>query len=318
MPFFYPGRWDLWWRLTLVALVFTILIWESSRWMIVFARKRWPGLHGTLYRVSFTTTMGAVWALAGHICLLAFIEWWGILPFPTFTFTGVRNNFLTGLIFWIIFNSIYEAIYFSKNYRQELLRAEKLKKLHAQQQLESLKSRVNPHFLFNSLTTLSALIGEDTRRAARFVDELSKVYRYLLRAGRESVVSLEEELQFAESYVFLLQNRFEKGAFSVRTDALNGAAARDYDQPTRFLPVLSLQNILDYLVRTQNLPLHIELKTEEDALQIMCLNRPKKLVVDAADSDWGQLMARGATRTIREGRLLLRILLIPNPPASYE
>jgi Histidine kinase len=318
MPFFYPGRWDLWWRLTLVSIVFTILIWESSRWMIVYARRRWPGLDGTFRRVAFTMTTGAGWALLGHICLLAVVEWWGIMPFPVFTLEGIRNNFVTGLMVWMIFNAVYEAIYFSQNYRYELLRAEKLKKLNAQQQLERLKTRVNPHFLFNSLTTLSALIGEDPRRAERFLDELSKVYRYLLRTGRQSAASLPEELHFAESYAFLLQNRFENGAFSIQTTALNSIVAPQDEQQTHFLPILSLQNALDFLVRTQNMPLHIDLRADADALQLICPNRPKTLAFDAADGDWAPLNARGATRTVQDGHLSIRIPFTDKPPASYE
>ena len=59
--------------------------------------------------------------------------------------------------------------------------AENLKKENLQSQLEGLKGQVNPHFLFNSLNSLSSLISEDPEKAEKFLDEMSKVYRYLLR-----------------------------------------------------------------------------------------------------------------------------------------
>jgi len=86
-------------------------------------------------------------------------------------------------------------------YKLAIQKAELLKRQQAQKKLDALKSRVNPHFLFNSLTTPSALISEDTRLAEQFVDELSKVYRYLQRAGRQPEASLNDEPQFAKSYV---------------------------------------------------------------------------------------------------------------------
>lgn len=128
----------------------------------------------------------------------------------------MADQFCLDPVFWLSLSSIYEAIYFFDQYKIARQKAEQLQTNQAQQKLDALKSRVNPHFLFNSLTTLSALIGEDPRRAEQFVDELSKVYRYLLRAGRQPLATLAEELQFAQSYSFLLKNRFEAGAFTVQ------------------------------------------------------------------------------------------------------
>ena len=78
-------------------------------------------------------------------------------------------------------------------------------------QLRSLQSQVNPHFLFNSLNTLSALIDESPRQAGEFVDELSSVYRYLLRANDNSLTTLRDELDFIRSYYHLLQTRHGTG-----------------------------------------------------------------------------------------------------------
>ncbi len=177
----------------------------------------------------------------------SFFEWW-LLNMPNILF------------FVLLLSSVYEAIYFLSQYKMAIQKAEQLKKQQAQQKLDALKTRVNPHFLFNSLTTLSALIGEDAPRAEQFVDELSKVYRYLLRAGRQPTATLGEELQFAESYAFLLKNRFEAGAFSLSiSQAVIYKSPPDskaaLDQP---IPALTFQNALEYLVRTQNAPLHIQ------------------------------------------------------------
>ncbi|MDX1913878.1 MAG: histidine kinase, partial [Saprospiraceae bacterium] len=217
-------------------------------------------------------------------------------------------SFSGPLFFVLLNNSVYEAMYFFGQYKSLIQIAEQLKKQQARKQLDALKSRVNPHFLFNSLTTLSALIAEDAPRAERFVDELSKVYRYLLRAGREEKVTLIEELQFADSYVFLLQNRFEDGAFSLDKSGIDGIP---FPGKEKCLPVLSFQNALDFLVRTQHVPLHIRLSVHENELIFQCRHQPKSLAFDAAGNDWLPLQNQGASRLESTGNLLISIPLVP-------
>ena len=77
-------------------------------------------------------------------------------------------------------------------------------------QFETLKSQINPHFLFNSLNVLSSLIYIDKDKASKFVRQLSKVYRYILDSKDRELITLEDELPFIESYIFLLKTRFDK------------------------------------------------------------------------------------------------------------
>ena len=97
-------------------------------------------------------------------------------------------------------------------YNQELstakLESETLKKETSEAQYEALRKQINPHFLFNSFNVLSSVIETDQKLAVHFVEQLSKVYRYLLKTQDLKVVPLEEELDFIESYIFLLRIRF--------------------------------------------------------------------------------------------------------------
>ena len=84
---------------------------------------------------------------------------------------------------------------------------------------ESLKSQLDPHFLFNSLNVLTALIGENTSKAEDFTTKLSKVYRYVLEQKNKDLIPLEVELKFAETYMDLIRMRFEDGmSFEVIND----------------------------------------------------------------------------------------------------
>ncbi|CCH02744.1 Sensor protein lytS [Fibrella aestuarina BUZ 2] len=98
--------------------------------------------------------------------------------------------------------------------RQQLqadLALQKLRQQHTEAQMRALQSQVNPHFLFNALNTLSALIDENPRQATDYVDELSTVYRYLLRAADQELAPLSTELDFIQSYFHLLKTRFGNG-----------------------------------------------------------------------------------------------------------
>ena len=114
---------------------------------------------------------------------------------------------------------------------------ELLQQLTLQNEFESLKSQVNPHFLFNCFNTLSSLISEDPGQAVKFLDELSKVYRYLLRSNEEGLTTLKSELQFIRSYFQLLKSRYGNAVeMDIEVD-------RKYEN--YLLPSLSLQLLVE-------------------------------------------------------------------------
>ena len=97
---------------------------------------------------------------------------------------------------------------FLKSWKLAEIEAEKAKQESIRANYESLKNQVNPHFLFNSLNALTSLVYEDQDKAAKFIKQLSEVYRYVLDSRNKEVVSLDEELRFLDSSLFLQQIRF--------------------------------------------------------------------------------------------------------------
>jgi two-component system LytT family sensor kinase len=311
MPIYFPGRYDLLWKYFVLSLVYTWLLWEVARWWMIRIRKQYPRLEQTSRRILIMLAVFTLVVGVGQVLITGLIVFWH-LESPSWI-SAERTwlvNFGSSLFFVALVAGIYEARYFFSQYRLALQRNEHLKTLQTQQKLDALKSRVNPHFLFNALTTLSALIGEDPARAEQFVDELSRVYRYLLRAGRQSEVTLMEELQFVESYAFLIKNRFSEQAFSLKAPKLEPHLSG------YLLPALTLQNAVDYLLRTQNTPLHITLEHQAKQLLVKCPNQPKVRSVEVVDHDWRQLSAQGVTLHQDEQFLYLNIPLhVQNPPA---
>jgi acyl-CoA thioesterase FadM len=155
-----------------------------------------------------------------------------------------------------------------KHHRDQLeaeLALQRLEQEKTEVHIRALQAQVNPHFLFNSLNSLSALIDDDTRQASIFLDELSAVYRYLLRANDQVLTPLATELAFIRSYSHLLQTR-HGNALRVRWQV-------DHPLLNRQLPPLTLQllveNAVKHNVALPDQPLTIAITTDEhDRLQV--------------------------------------------------
>ena len=108
-----------------------------------------------------------------------------------------------------LFLNCINAIYFYMDrLKRSELKAEQLEKVSIEAQFEALRTQINPHFLFNCLNALSTLVYKDSEISAKFIAQLSNVYRYLLYNQEKKIVSLTEELEFLDSYLFLLQIRY--------------------------------------------------------------------------------------------------------------
>jgi two-component system LytT family sensor kinase len=162
-----------------------------------------------------------------------------------------------GVATTMIATSMWEAIYIITQWKESLTEKEKMQQLTIQNEFETLKSQVNPHFLFNCFNTLSSLICEDRKQAEVFLDELSKVYRYLLRNNEDGLTTLQREIRFIESYYRLLKTRHgEAVQLKIEVD-------KKYDY--YLLPSLSLQMLVENAVKhnvlSKNKPLLIDIFT---------------------------------------------------------
>lgn len=189
--------------------------------------------------------------------------------------------------FWILVVAAFAGVtlvYFRNRQRQKQQlvalqgKAQLLEKEKAVVQYESLKQQLNPHFLFNSLTSLSSLISIDPKAAAGFLDSLSKTYRYILKSSEREVVPLAEELKFGESFVKLQQTRFGAGLqVNFKVD--------EADFHRKIVPV-TLQNLIENAIKhniiDEEEPLVIDVAVEESYL-IVSNNLQKKKFVETSN-----------------------------------
>ncbi|GAB3993815.1 hypothetical protein GCM10028807_30020 [Spirosoma daeguense] len=242
-----------------LSIIECILVWELGRLGIVLARRTYPRLNQTtpriLYQVAWLVVTVTIQRLA-ITYLYDKTEFWGYsLPERSYWL-----SVLIPFVFLVPVVAIYEGRYLYRQWWATYYEAERLKQENLQSQLNSLKAQINPHFLFNSLSTLSSLVTEDPPRAEAFIDELASVYRYVLQTNNQPLTTLATELQFIEAYFHLLQTRFGKGI------TLDVAVDEEY---TAFLlPPLTLQLLVENAVKHNTVlpsrPLQIRIFTEHN------------------------------------------------------
>jgi two-component system, LytTR family, sensor kinase len=278
--------------LTLIAFVQAFLIHYLLGHLCFFWRRQFPAIHQSIKRY--------VISLASYIVvtfsIISFFLWlYSKYNFLGFVFSSRFFFIAFGITVFsnIIMGSVYEFYYTLQKWKDGIEQKEQLDKLKLQSELDILKSQVNPHFLFNSLNSLSSLIGENPQQAELFVDELSKVYRYLLRNNEEVLTGLDNELNFIRSYAHLLKTRYGNSIEVI------------IDVPVSFyecqLPPLTLQLLVENAVKhntvLKNDPLKIEIHTKENKWLVVKNNLKKK--INRVDS------SKVGLKNIREKYLLL-------------
>ena len=177
-----------------------------------------------------------------------------------------------GAVCNLLATSFNEGAAFYEKWREVVDESEQLKKENLQSQLEGLKGQVNPHFLFNSLNSLSSLIGDDPEKAEKFLDEMSKVYRYLLRTNEDGLTSLDSEMQFINSYFHLLKTRYGD---SLALDTRISDKYRNYQIPPLTLQML-VENAVKHNVILKDSPLHIMIMTTNSGKLVVSNNLQRK------------------------------------------
>jgi len=180
--------------------------------------------------------------------------------FVTFKFDGYMEVVIPALAITLLISFFLHGRQFLLNWKQSELNAQSLEKERVRAQYDSLKSQVNPHFLFNSLNALTNLVYEDQDKAVKFIKQLSEVYRYVLDSKDKEIVPLSDELKFLESYLFLQGIRFGE---KLRAEiSLNGKSS--------FVAPMALQMLVENAIKHNEIsldnPLTIRVFSDGDFL----------------------------------------------------
>lgn len=164
------------------------------------------------------------------------------------------------------------AVFLLNRWRTSLAEMEKYKKENAEYRFETLRTQVNPHFLFNSLNTLSSLVYQDREKAAGFIRDLSDVYRYVLENRNRETIELNHEISFIRSFVYLYQLRFDT---KLNVDINISEALLDKLVAPMTLQLL-VENAVKHNVISTNKPLSISITTDENGYLVVENNLQKK------------------------------------------
>ncbi|MFI1745714.1 2TM domain-containing protein [Thalassobellus sediminis] len=197
-------------------------------------------------------------------------------------------NYQFGVWITLTIVIVFHIIYFYNKYQQNKIKEQKVIAGTANAKFDALKNQLDPHFLFNSLNVLTSLIEENPDNAQRFTTSLSKVYRYVLEQKSKELVTVDEELQFAKTYMSLLKMRFEDSiVFTMPERASN---------PESKVVPLSLQLLLENAVKhnivTANSPLHIKIYEDDGSLVVENNLQPKQIVKKSSGVGLSNIMQR--------------------------
>jgi sensor histidine kinase YesM len=256
----------------LYTIGIAFVVWEGNRYLLFTLRSYFDWLNKPLRKI---------------FALLLAVSFYTI-PISSLLLTGWYHIFLKGVVNWntvttstliimicvIFITHVYETVFLVKQAESDQLKKEQLERAKAEAQLEALKNQIDPHFIFNSLNTLSHLIEDKPEKARLFNDNLAEVYRYILQNKSRDLVLLREEMDFLQHYFSLLKIRFEQAVqLIIPIDALL------FEQ--FLIPPISLQILIENAIKhnefSDDEPMVIIVAMKDDALIIRNEIHPKTL-----------------------------------------
>jgi LytS/YehU family sensor histidine kinase len=184
---------------------------------------------------------------------------------------------MTTVISLIVFY-FYNTTLISNNWIKSIEKNEELKRENLQAKYEALKNQVNPHFLFNSLNTLSGVVEQKPEMAADFIKKLSDIYRYVLEQNDKELVSINDELKFVEDYIFLSKIRFGKGLIFNSRLTIN----QNFQVAPLGIQML-VENAIKHNIISDDMPLKIEMESENGFVIVRNNLQKKKTIISGIE-----------------------------------
>jgi len=248
------------------------VVWQGNRYLHYTMRSYFDWHNKPLQKIIVLLFSVTFYTIPASVLLL--VGWYKLFADGVPDWNVVWQSSLIILVCVIFITHVYETVFLVKETESEMIRNEQLERAKVEAELEALKNQIDPHFIFNSLNTLSHLIEDKPVKAKQFNDNLADVYRYILQNKARDLVLLKEEMSFLQNYFALLKIRFES--------AIQMQLLVDEDKTDQYLiPPISLQILVENAIKhnefSEKLPLTIEIKLVNDELTIINSIRRKML-----------------------------------------
>ena len=280
-----PGTITYWVGLAWGMLI-SYAIWEGNRYLLIKQRRNYDWFRHPIRKVTILAFACVFYTAPCSVSMV--LAWYALAGFGP-DWNVIRIIALACVICVAFITHVYETVYLIEQRESDMLAVERLQRARTESELEALKTQVAPHFLFNSLNTLSWLIERDSPKAAAFTQNLAEIYRYILQVRNRDLVSLEEEWTFLEQYCALLKLRFDEG-LHLRFESPGDRLTRWY------VPPVSLQLLVENAVKhnehsSQN-PLRLSIQLGTDDISVINEKRARISVASSSGTGLSSLDER--------------------------
>ena len=224
----------------LYTIGIAFVIWQGNRYLLFTLRSYFDWFNKPIRKIIALLLAVSFYTIPVSALLLT--GWYHVFANGNVQWNTVSTATLIIMICVVFITHVYETVFLVRDSESEMVRNAQLEKARVQAELEALKNQIDPHFIFNSLNTLSHLIDERPSKAKQFNDNLADVYRYILQNKSRDLVFLQEEITFVNDYFSLLKIRFEN------------AVQLDIDIPQHvyekfLIPPISLQVLIENAIK---------------------------------------------------------------------
>lgn len=262
------------------TILIAFLIYEGSRFLLFTLRSYFDWFNKPARKV-----LALVFAISFYcvpVSVLMLVGWYTIFLDGQINWPVLRLSTLIILVAVFFMVNLYETVFLVRDVANDRVKREQLERARAEAELEALKNQIDPHFIFNSLNTLSHLIEEKPEKAKLFNDNLADVYRYILQNKARELVELREETDFLRNYFLLLQIRFGK-AVQLEMDIPAESGSQYLVLPISLQ--LLLENAIKHNEFSEDKPLVVSVTLENDSLRVY--NKIKKKLLRKLSSRIG-------------------------------
>ncbi|MFH1120538.1 MAG: histidine kinase [Bacteroidota bacterium] len=246
--------------------------WAGPVFINIFLDKHIQWLDRPITRTIIEIISLLAWSVGSFIAVQLIMYFLVLHQPPLLAWQSISHSTIYALLISLFISLVFTVIGFFRAWRQSVLNEAELKSEMMTYKYNSLRNQLNPHFLFNSFNVLSELVYDDQAQAVKFIREMSDLFRYVLDSRDKELVSIPEEVEFMNSYTYLLKTRFGD-KFHLKNE-LNPAS-------DSFIVPMTLQLLVENAVKhnevSEKFPLIVMIRQNGDYIEVENVRKPKQV-----------------------------------------
>jgi two-component system, LytTR family, sensor kinase len=272
-----------WYHALLTVAGVTVLTWEGNRLIKPYFKKKFFTQKNKFRFLGFFFLAGNIIGLVAALIMVYVV---GTLIYGNTqqqNWNPYKLNIIYATLINLFLHLVNAILFFFREYRQQWKEAEELRRSSEQAQIQLIKSQINPHFLFNNLNVLSSMVIKNNPEANHFIEEFSKVYRYILNNQEKELVPLQSELEFIKPYIFLLSKRFDN---SIQVSINIPEHYKNCHVVPAALQML-IENAIKHNIVSSQRPLHIDIHANGNQTLIVTNNLQPRMATEEPSTKIG-------------------------------